>query len=105
MLISCPKCHSIYEIPDDLIGKTGRNFRCQACANVWHAMRSDALGYEEEKESEPFIEPIPVSEPPARPWPSEKRNSLCLPTPSRGRKRPRHLKSSLRKATLLLLPR
>ena len=46
MLISCPKCHSIYEIPDDLIGKTGRNFRCQACANVWHAMRSDALGYE-----------------------------------------------------------
>ena len=64
MLISCPKCHSIYEIPDDLIGKTGRNFRCQACANVWHAMRSDALGYEEEKESEPFIEPIPVSEPP-----------------------------------------
>ena len=62
MLISCPKCHSIYEIPDDLIGKTGRNFRCQACANVWHAMRSDALGYEEEKESEPFIEPIPVSD-------------------------------------------
>ena len=61
MLISCPKCHSIYEIPDDLIGKTGQKFRCQACANVWHAMRSDALGYEEENEEEtPYIEELKV---------------------------------------------
>lgn len=72
MLISCPKCHSIYEIPDDLIGKTGQNFRCQACANVWHAMRSDALGYTNEEDGKPFIEPIPVSTPPERPYPSEK---------------------------------
>lgn len=88
MLISCPKCHSIYEIPDDLIGKTGRNFRCQACANVWHAMRSDALGYEEEKESEPFIEPIPVSEPPARPWPSEKEEFTVPADTKSGKKTP-----------------
>lgn len=87
MLISCPKCHSIYEIPDDLIGKTGQKFRCQACANVWHAMRSDALGYEEEKEEEtPYIEELKVEEPSARPWPSE-RKEFVIPADSKsGRK-------------------
>ncbi len=88
MLISCPKCHSIYEIPDDLIGKTGRNFRCQACGNVWHAMRSDALGYEEEAEDKPFIEPIPVSTPPERPFPSEKEEFIVPADSQPGRKTP-----------------
>ena len=88
MLISCPKCHSIYEIPDDLIGKTGRNFRCQACGNIWHAMRSDALGYEEEAEDKPFIEPIPVSTPPERPFPSEKEEFIVPADSQPGRKTP-----------------
>ena len=89
MLISCPKCHSIYEIPDDLIGKTGQKFRCQACSNIWHAMRSDALGYEEEKEDEePYIEPIEVTEPPARPWPSEKKEFIIPADSKSGRKTP-----------------
>lgn len=71
MLISCPKCHSIYDIPDGLIEKTGQNFRCQACSNVWHAMPSDALGYEKNKTDEkPFIEEIEVTEPPYRNYPS-----------------------------------
>lgn len=69
-------------------GRPGRNFRCQACANVWHAMRSDALGYEEEKESEPFIEPIPVSEPPTRPWPSEKEEFTVPADTKSGKKTP-----------------
>ncbi|MCM1323795.1 MAG: zinc-ribbon domain-containing protein [Acetobacter sp.] len=72
MLISCPKCHSIYEIPDDLIPRTGQNFRCQACANVWHAMRQDAIGYEENENDEPYIEAIPVAEPPHRNYPANK---------------------------------
>ena len=89
MLISCPKCHSIYEIPDDLIGKTGQKFRCQACANVWHAMRSDALGYEEEKEEEtPYIEELKVEEPSARPWPSEKKEFVIPADSKSGRKTP-----------------
>lgn len=71
MLISCPKCHSIYDIPDGLIEKSGQNFRCQACSNVWHAMPSDALGYEKDKKEEkPFIEEIEVKEPPYRNYPS-----------------------------------
>ncbi len=87
MLISCPKCHCIYEIPDDLIGKTGQKFRCQSCSNVWHAMRSDALGYEEEKEYEaPYIEELDVTKPPERPWPSERKEFIVPADGKSGRK-------------------
>jgi len=72
MLISCPKCHSIYEIPDNLIPKSGQNFRCQACHNIWHALPQDALGYEEEKELSPLVEEIIVDEPPYRNYPANK---------------------------------
>ena len=72
MLISCPKCHSIYEIPDNLIPKTGQNFRCQACHNIWHALPQDALGYEEEKDTHPIVEEIEVTEPPYRNYPANK---------------------------------
>ena len=73
MLISCPKCHSIYDIPDNLIPPAGQKFRCQACSNVWHALKSDALGYEEDKEDEkPIVEAIEVKEPPYRNYPSDK---------------------------------
>jgi predicted Zn finger-like uncharacterized protein len=74
MLICCPKCHSIYEISDDLIGKTGRMFRCQACSNVWHALREDALDYEANTEDAVYVEPIEVSEPPARRYPANRKN-------------------------------
>lgn len=72
MLISCPKCRSIYEIPDDLIGKTGKKFRCQNCSNIWHSMREDALGYEKEADEVPFVEEIEVKEPPFRNYPANK---------------------------------
>ena len=72
MLISCPKCRSIYEIPDDLIGKTGKNLRCQSCNNIWHAMVEDTLGYQKKKNEKPFVEGIVVSEPDIRNYPSNK---------------------------------
>jgi predicted Zn finger-like uncharacterized protein len=72
MLISCPKCRSIYEIPDNLIGKTGKNLRCQNCNNVWHAMVEDTLGYQKNKADKPYIEAIEVDEPPFRNYPSNK---------------------------------
>ena len=83
MLISCPKCHSIYEIPDDLIGKTGRNFRCHACANLWHAMREDALDYvADEKDDEIFIEPIEIKDE-RRGFPADKKDYIVpADTPS-----------------------
>lgn len=94
MLISCPKCHSIYEIPDDLIKRTGQNFRCQACANVWHAMREDAIGYEEPSEEEPYIEAIPVFEPPHRNYPANK-TAFNIPADSKSGRKTRSSKDIL----------
>lgn len=74
MLISCPKCHCIYEVPDEIIKKTGTNLRCHACSHVWHAMREDALDYHAEDEDAPYVEPIEVSEPPYRNFPANKKN-------------------------------
>lgn len=74
MLISCPKCHCIYEVPDEIIQKTGTNLRCHACSHVWHAMREDALDYHAEDEDTPYIEPLEVSEPPYRHFPANKEN-------------------------------
>ena len=89
MLISCPKCHSIYEIPDDLIGRTGKNFRCQACSNIWHAMPEDAIGYMSKTEDNtPYIEALPVTEPPYRHFPSnQEKYSIPLDTKSGQRTR------------------
>ena len=96
MLISCPKCHSIYEIPDDLIGKTGKNFRCQTCSNIWHAMREDALGYEEEDTDDevPYIEAIPVQEPPLRNFPANK-ETYVVPADSKSGRRTKSSKEVL----------
>lgn len=94
MLISCPKCHSIYEIPDDLIPRTGQNFRCQACANVWHAIREDTIGYEEPVEEEPYIEAIPVSEPPHRNFPANK-PAFNIPADSKSGRKTRSSKDIL----------
>lgn len=74
MLISCPKCHSIYEIPDNVVKKTGTNLRCHACGNIWHAMPEDALDFQAEADDEPYIEPIDVKEPPFRHYPANKEN-------------------------------
>ena len=95
MLISCPKCHSIYEIPDDLIKKTGQNFRCQACSNVWHAMREDALGYEEDKE-DLYIEPLTVSTPPYRNYPANKEH-YTIPADTKSGTRTRSSKEVIAK--------
>lgn len=72
MLISCPKCHSVYEVPDDLIPKSGQNFRCAACSNVWNVIKSDALGYSKEDDEEIMVEAIKVEEPPYRNYPADK---------------------------------
>lgn len=89
MLISCPKCHSIYEIPDDLIGRTGKNFRCQACSNIWHALPEDAIGYiAQTEDNTPYIEAITVNEPPYCHFPANQENyQIPLDTKSGSRTR------------------
>ena len=72
MLISCPKCHSVYEIPDDLVPRSGQNFRWSACSNVWNVIPSDAFGYREEDNEDIVVEALEVSEPPYRKYPADK---------------------------------
>ncbi|MBR5598988.1 MAG: zinc-ribbon domain-containing protein, partial [Alphaproteobacteria bacterium] len=78
MLISCPKCHSVYEVPDSLVPKTGQNFRCSACSNVWNVIKSDALGYRSDAEDEMVVEAIEVNAPPLRNFPSDKKEYIIV---------------------------
>ena len=43
MLIKCPKCRSVYDLPDNLIGDEGLKMRCSECAQVWMAYPEDGL--------------------------------------------------------------
>jgi len=95
MLISCPKCHSIYEIPDDLIGRTGKKFRCPVCAHIWHAMREDALGYDNKnKDDIPYIEAIYVKDALSRNFPADK-STYNVPADSKSGRRTKSSKEIL----------
>ena len=76
MLISCPKCHCIYEVPEGIIKKTGANLRCHTCSNIWHAMPEDALDYHAEEEDTPYIEAIDVNKTPYRHFPADKKEYI-----------------------------
>lgn len=38
MKITCPKCSTSYQVPDDYIGAEGRPVRCANCGDTWHAV-------------------------------------------------------------------
>ncbi len=43
MLIKCPKCRSVYDIPDNLLPEEGRVLRCAECGEIWTAFTKDAV--------------------------------------------------------------
>lgn len=43
MLIKCPKCRSVYDLPDDLISDAGLKMRCCECSEIWVGYPEDAL--------------------------------------------------------------
>ena len=43
MLISCPKCKSVYEISSDVIPAEGRHFSCAECNEVFFCKPEDAM--------------------------------------------------------------
>lgn len=43
MLIKCPKCRSVYDLPDNLITDEGLKLRCSECMEIWVAYPEDAL--------------------------------------------------------------
>lgn len=43
MLIKCPKCRSVYDLPDNLIPDEGLKMRCSECLEIWIGYPDDAL--------------------------------------------------------------
>lgn len=43
MLIKCPKCRSVYDLPDNVITDQGTQMRCAECHEVWTAYLDDAI--------------------------------------------------------------
>lgn len=41
MLISCPKCNAVYQIPDAQIPVDGKKFKCAECGGVWTVYPQD----------------------------------------------------------------
>ncbi|MBP5215134.1 MAG: zinc-ribbon domain-containing protein [Alphaproteobacteria bacterium] len=41
MLISCPKCHSVYNISEDKIPENGKKFKCAECGEIWRVFPQD----------------------------------------------------------------
>ena len=48
MLISCPKCNSVYNISDTRVPLGGKKFKCAECGNVWMVFPEDVKKIEPE---------------------------------------------------------
>lgn len=48
MLISCPKCNSVYNISDTKITPDGKKFRCAECSYVWKVYPQDVKNVDDE---------------------------------------------------------
>lgn len=43
MIIKCPKCRAVYDLPDHLMSDEGLKMRCAKCREIWTATPDDAL--------------------------------------------------------------
>ena len=48
MLISCPKCNSVYNLLNNRIPFDGKKFRCSQCGHVWTVYPKDVKDIEPE---------------------------------------------------------
>ncbi|MBQ8481324.1 MAG: zinc-ribbon domain-containing protein [Alphaproteobacteria bacterium] len=48
MLISCPKCNSVYNISDTRVPVGGKKFKCAECGNIWMVFPEDVKKIEPE---------------------------------------------------------
>ncbi|MBR6356319.1 MAG: zinc-ribbon domain-containing protein [Alphaproteobacteria bacterium] len=57
MLISCPNCHSVYDISNKKISANGKKFKCAECGNIWTVYPSDEnAGHAENATMNPMAE-------------------------------------------------
>ena len=79
MIITCPACHTKFQLAPASLGSEGRHVRCSSCGERWFA--------------EPFVEPPPIAQPPLAP-------SAAAPRP---RRRPPRLTLCLAAALAVIL--
>jgi len=48
MLISCPKCNSVYNISDTRVPSDGKKFKCAECGEIWRVFPEDVKFMEPE---------------------------------------------------------
>ena len=54
MLISCPKCNSVYNISDTRIPGSGKRFKCAECGEIWRVFPQDVKSVEPESKVNGF---------------------------------------------------
>lgn len=69
MRLTCPNCDAQYEVPDEVIPKSGRDVQCSNCGQTWFQDHPDYEAEVEEAESDPSI-PTPDEEISPAPPPS-----------------------------------
>jgi len=52
MLISCPKCKSVYDIDDSRVSPEGKKFKCAECEHIWIVYPEDAIKEENQNNSD-----------------------------------------------------
>ena len=66
MLISCPKCNAVYQIPEGQIPEGGKKFKCAECGEVWTVRPQDVKKIAPEPAVAPVVSatvPGPSKEP------------------------------------------
>ncbi|MCI5634529.1 MAG: zinc-ribbon domain-containing protein [Alphaproteobacteria bacterium] len=59
MLISCPKCNAVYQIPEGKIPEVGKKFKCAECGEVWTVYPKDVKKMAPETTVPPAAAPAP----------------------------------------------
>jgi len=56
MIVSCPKCHSKYNIPEKKIGDSPKRFRCRKCSEIFIINPPEGSTAQEKKKKSPLDE-------------------------------------------------
>ena len=78
MRITCPNCHTAYDVPDHLLAASSRPLRCSVCGNSWVraqpapilATPTPATAPAPVRATKPVPSPAPVPESPPEPAPA-----------------------------------
>ncbi len=83
LILTCPSCHSRYEVDADDVLPAGRKVQCSHCAHVWHEPAPDfghPIPPTVTDQAPPPVQPAPIAEQP--PVPPEPEPTPAPPQPA-----------------------